>query len=139
MWWPLLSALKSHLDELINPPIPQPQVATIIVGDDGAIPAESTLILTRGPGSTTNWADPWAGVQTFYCQCWAFSDESSDAAYAGLAALEEVFIYALTRPIILAGYEVLPRITAIEPDGDAFRPSVGSRMTVEIEWRKLLF
>lgn len=138
LWCPIIEAVGSHLNGRLNKPPPEPETVAILIGDDGSIPTAQTLILTRGPVTTTNWVDPWGGAQTIYIQAWTYDQDDPMDAYRSLAALEHSVINAMVGPVPLQGYELLPRITAIEPDNDSFRPSVGSRITVEIEWRKSL-
>lgn len=136
MWWLLLAALRDHLAAILNP-MPVEPTCTLIIGGDGSIPIEPTIILKRGPESTRNWTDPWSGVQLLYLECWAYDSDDPEQAYADLAILEAEIIKGLAKPIELVGYALLTRITAIDPDGDAFRPSVGCQMTIEIQWQKV--
>lgn len=137
MWWPLLDALRDHLTGYLVPELPALPLCAIIMGGDGSIPTEPTIILKRGPAKTASWTESWSGVNWFYLEVWNHND-NVETAYSGLATLESTIISALSHPIQLAGYELLTRIIAVDPDGDAFRPSAGSQMTIEIEWQKTL-
>jgi hypothetical protein len=139
MWWTLLAALRDHLAAILNlvtsPPTPPSDI--IIIGGDGLIPKTNTIILKRGPAKTNYWLETWSGINLFFIESWSYDLDDPEQAYINLMRLESRIVTALAQPITLAGYELNTRITAIDPDGDVFRPSVGSQMTVEIEWRTL--
>ena len=144
MWYTLLLALQQHLQA-------QDALSGVVVriGDSEDVPSVTTLVLLRGANQTDHRSRNKRGKQTLYVEAWVNSeiDRASDAAtesldgYVQLAALETSLIDALhlfgQQPNVVSGYHIRATIKPIEPDGDAFRPYVASRVEIELEYTKI--
>lgn len=135
MWYSILMALKTHLaaqDSLKD--------VVIQVGGSADIPEKTTIILTRGTFEPKTTEPKSLESQNLYIECWCY-DESENFAtgYSKLATLEADVLTAInafgagTKQI--SNKNIRVRLGQTEPDGDAFRPSVGSRTAVSIRWQ----
>jgi hypothetical protein len=140
MWYRILQALDAYFKSL-----PAFSNVTIQLGDSGAIPDSTTLVLLRGPGQTDDRLRNRRGEQTVFIECWVTSSvqdalDSAADGYLQLADLEDITVNALRTfghtPTIIDGYHITAKPGQIEPDGDAFRPSVGSRIPLTITYTK---
>lgn len=132
MWADILVALRSRI-LAVEPETP------VEVGGSAAVPDFRQVTLLRGPGTRPADADMTGqATQTVYVECWEHHKTTAEAN-ARLQALEMAVIGAMTAsgPQLLSGWGALVNVENIEPDGDAFRPSVGSRMTVRVNLRKV--
>lgn len=132
MWSAVLASLQQHLAAAIPD-------AVVTVGGDAEVPEQRAVQLLRGDGDL---ASALAGTfkRTFHAELWEF-DAADDqaAAYARLDDLELKFLEALVgwgHTQSISGWRIVVRLKSTESDGDAFRPSVGTRMTFEVEGRK---
>lgn len=133
MWYSLIEAVTDYFtgcDEL--------QDCAILIGADAAIPTQQTIVLKRGPAELLNFGEPWRGTQTIYIECWEHDPDDFAAAYERLETLETA-VLALIRKIpnnLLDEVVVNARVSAVEPDNDVFRPSVGSQITLLLDYRR---
>lgn len=133
-WWDILEALRAFLAE-------QPALydAVIELGAGAAVPTTRTVSLQRGPDQPPTAYDSVPGELTVHVECWEHDDsDDSGVAYAQLATLE-----AATRAALAAwlasnpfpAVELKAPLPAWQPDGDMFRPSVGSRLDLVVRYR----
>lgn len=101
---------------------------------DAEIPTVDAVRVLRGATSGRPVYSRPAGVQELALELWVTDDDPA-AADRRLMDLEERVTVAL---------EEVPRdsmilkidIAGIDPDGDLFRPTVGSRMNLRVNWRQ---
>ncbi|PHS70533.1 MAG: hypothetical protein COB22_07865 [Cycloclasticus sp.] len=141
MWYRVLQAIETYfkgLAEFAN--------VTIQLGDSGAIPEDTTLVLLRGPGKADDRSRNRRGEQTVFIECWVTSSvqnalESAADGYLQLADLEDITVNALRMfghtPTVIADYHITAKLGQIENDNDAFRPHVGSRIPLTITYTKI--
>ncbi len=132
MWSAVLTSLQMHLAAALPETV-------IRQGGDAEVPEQRTVQLLRGDGDL---AGALSGIfrTTFYAELWEYdADDDQAAAYARLDELEMQFLEALVgwgHTQAIQGWRIVVRLKSTESDGDAFRPSVGTRMTFEVEGRK---
>ncbi|MFP4245397.1 MAG: hypothetical protein ACLFRJ_10000 [Ectothiorhodospira sp.] len=129
IWHDLVQAVAERLEAHVDAPVR--------IGGDARVPREEQVQVLRGPGSPlSQWSQTGRLDQTLYVECWAY-DETPDTAYAQLSALEDAVLSALfDTPISIPQAQVILDLGPIEPDGDAFRPSVASRLTLTAKCRQ---
>ena len=141
MWYRVLQALETYFKGLAAF-----SHVTIQLGDSGAIPDNTTLVLLRGPGQTDDRQRNRRGEQTIFIECWVTTSaqnalESPADGYLQLADLEDITVDALRTfghtPTVITDYHITAKFGQIEPDGDAFRPKVGSRIPLTITYNKI--
>lgn len=127
-WWILLSSLVQHLATVLP-------TAIILMGAENQIPSTTTVRVKRGFNDQA-----WpihrlkaTGIDVILIECWV-CNQNSLTAYQALAALEMAIIAAL-RIWKVSGYVLVDITVTEEPDGDLFRPAVGSQLNVRVEWR----
>lgn len=130
MWWPILQALQTRLVEHLTVPVQ--------MGGDAQVPREAKVQLLRGPGSPrTDWDQTGRLDQTVFVELWAYNHDSQ-TAYSELAQLEDQVQHALFNTPLPIDPDVdsLLTLASIEPDGDAFRPSVACRLSITVKCRR---
>jgi hypothetical protein len=131
MWADILAALAERLtaaDEELD----------VRVGGSAEVPLGRRVVLMRGPGTPrTAFAESGNAEQTVYVECWEH-DEDSALANAALQALEGLVIQHLVQRMtrLLDDVDAIVLLDSIDPDNDAFRPTVGSRMTLRLRLRR---
>lgn len=111
-------------------------------GAKAPIPDAKTVVLIRGPFSPrTN--DPKSREElTLFVECWETGSDSEDelpeVAYGLLAEFEKK-VFAVINEFgrgdqRINDKQIKVRVGDAEPDGDLFRPMVGSRTRVTITW-----
>jgi len=102
---------------------------------DSPIPDVDTVRVLRGSSPARPLFAQQSGSETLALECWTRHDDAM-TANSQLETLENNVIAVL---------RTLPRldpilnisITGIDPDGELFRPNLGSRMTLTVTWRAL--
>jgi hypothetical protein len=134
MWFELLLALKNHLEA-----DPDLQGLCIQVGAGAAIPSKATIVIIRGP-FTPKTNDPKSIEElTIYIECWEYDDRPDFIhGYEKISQLEQKLIKAINEfgagSRLVNGKKIKIRPGEPQPDGDSFRPSIGSRTAVSIRW-----
>jgi len=108
---------------------------TVIVQaySDAPAPDEDTVYVLRG-GSVEPSLFSERGVENLILECWT-RDPVPATADLKLQTLENNVVAAL-RGLPHSGPIVSLSFTSIEPDGDLFRPNVGSRIYLALNWRE---
>jgi hypothetical protein len=101
---------------------------------DAVVPDGDTVRVTRASSPPRPLYAQLSGVETLALECWTRDDDPAVAS-ARLQDLEETAFAAL-RGLSRIDPITNIAITGIDPDGDLFRPAVGSRITLTISWRK---
>lgn len=135
MWYDILLALMNHLiseDDL--------QGVSIQVGNQGVVPINKTIVLIRGSFDPKTTEPKATHAQTVYIECWEYDDsQDTKNGYEKLSRLEDIVMKSLNEfgagSNLINNKRVQLRIGQTEPDGDAFRPSVGSRTAIKIRWQ----
>ena len=135
MWWKLLLDLQLFLQQQANL-----TDVNIEMGASACVPEQSTVQLVRGTG-TPDWRGRFKqGKQTVFVDCWAHDERDPETAYQQLDELEQYAFAAIRlwgqQGSTIEGVHARAMVKDSEPDGDLFRPSVGSRTLVEIEWTR---
>lgn len=136
-WWPILEAMRDHLRAW-----PGLKSSQVQAGADAAVPESRKVRLLRGPGLPREHTNSGTGELTVWVECWEHTEtvEPPDEGYARLAELEAVVLDGLKafgqQKQTVAGMHLRATVTKSESDGDTFRPSIGSRFTVQVQWRK---
>ncbi len=126
MWATLIQIVISRLQTALG--------ESVAVGAvfDAEVPDSATVYVLRG-GSIEPSLYGERGAETIIIECWV-RDEDAAAADVALETLENNVIAALqTLPHSESVMSVA--ITSIDPDGDVFRPTVGSRINLTLSWR----
>lgn len=134
MSWPaLLGSLVAALEADVTID------AQVLRGARAEVFGLPTLIVSRR-GSSPQQATDWAGgAVRLWIECWHY-DTDTAAADEALDALEravQASVGAWLAAGPLAGLVVTGQITDILGDEDSFRPSVGSRLALDLAWREL--
>jgi hypothetical protein len=101
---------------------------------DAPAPDEDTVYVLRA-GSVEPSLFTERGVENLILECWT-RDTVPATADLKLQTLENNVVAAL-RVLPHSGPIVSLSFTSIEPDGDLFRPNVGSRIYLTLNWRAL--
>ncbi len=107
----------------------------VLTHGDAALPDSEMVIVKRGGSPTRHVFVQQSGVENLVLECWTHN-EDPDAANVALEVLEERVIAAL-RTLPRSDPVVNLTITGIDPDGDYFRPTLGSQISIQINWRAL--
>lgn len=105
------------------------------------VPTEPEVRLIRGPSQPKTNEPGSVNELTIWVECWEVDDEAVDPmiGYQKLADLEGRVITAINRfgagDQRIDGKQIRVRPGRAEPDGDIFRPMVGSRTAVAISWQ----
>lgn len=101
---------------------------------DAEIPTVDAVRVLRAATSGRPVYGRPVGVQQLDVEMWVTDDDPA-AADARLDELEEQVTRALEQ-IPRDSFILKVEITGIDPDGDLFRPTVGSRMGLRVNWRQ---
>lgn len=107
-------------------------------GGSAEVPITRRVVLMRGPGTPrATFEETGSADQTVYIECWEHDDDTA-AANTKLQALEDFVAAQLVQRMnrLLPTVDAIPVLDSINPDNDAFRPSVGSRMTLRLRLRR---
>lgn len=133
-WWDILEALRTYLAEHADL-----YDAVIELGAGAEVPTTRTVSLQRGPDQPPTRYDSVPGELTVHVECWEHSDsDDPGVAYAELASLEAATRAALAAWLASDPFpaaELKAPLPPWQPDGDMFRPSVGSRLDLVIGYR----
>lgn len=105
------------------------------------VPTEPEVRLIRGPSQPKTNEPGSVNELTIWVECWEVDEEAIDPmiGYQKLADLEGRVITAINRfgagDQRIDGKQIRVRPGRAEPDGDIFRPMVGSRTAVAISWQ----
>ena len=135
-----MTALVTHLTEQITD-------AQVLRGAYAQTPEQRTLIVKRGASgpytlqqsARTASRQKQSGTCVLLVECWEYERDPGvyDEADARLNELENAVIDSL--PAFVQSQHTLNRVTnlefSIDPDGDLFRPSVASQITLTFTWR----
>lgn len=144
MWWPLMQSLHAHLtaDTALAEAVPGLHIQ---YGRTQPWPEEPTLEIQRGPTQGQDLHDRERTEQELWINC-LVKDKSlspdDGTGYALLEALEEAALDSVRRWFERDDAPHLDNIAQkvslarIEPDGDLFRPHVGSHIVLLIDSRK---
>lgn len=102
---------------------------------DSQIPDVDTVRVLRGSSPARPLFAQQSGSENLALECWTRHDDAAQANLQ-LQTLESN---------VLAVLRTLPRvdpilnlaITGIDPDGELFRPNLGSRISLSVVWRAL--
>jgi hypothetical protein len=136
MWFDLLMALQSaFINDAEMEGIP------VMVGAKTPVPDYECVVLLRGTFDPKNNNPSSREDQQIFIETWVY-DEDSDHPEKGYQKLDQ-----LEKKVIrianefgkgdrrFAGKKIRTVIGQTQPDGDVFRPSLGSRTTVSIQWQ----
>ncbi|TVR59427.1 MAG: hypothetical protein EA420_15960 [Candidatus Competibacteraceae bacterium] len=123
--------LQGIVANAVRAALPGVAVATVV---DAVVPDVDTVRVTRASSPARALFQQLSGVEALAVECWTRNDDP-DLASAQLQALERDVLAAL-RGITRIDPITTIDITGIDPDGDLFRPAVGSRINLTISWRK---
>lgn len=101
---------------------------------DAVIPDVPTVRVLRASSPARPLFAQMSGAEFFAVECWVRAEDPEDANRA-LADLEERVLVAL-RAIPRIDPITTVTIAGVDPDGDLFRPNLGSRINLNISWRK---
>lgn len=129
MWNTLIQTVATALQTTLT------TTATVRTASDAEVPDTPTVVIRRGSQPARHLFTQLSGAENLVLECWT-QDDDPDAANLKLEALEDAVMDAL---------RTLPRvdpitniaITGIDPDGDLFRPIVGSQISITITWRQM--
>ncbi len=127
MWADLLQRLV----EALRRELPD---TTVVAHADAEVPAVDTVRVLRGASSGSPVYGRPAGAQDLNLELWV-KDDDFEVADRRLMALEARVIKALEQPS-REGWIYKIDVLGIEPDGDLFRPSLGSNLRVKVHWRQ---
>lgn len=129
-WWQLQQSLHDYLVANLGN-------VEVILGADAYTPEKRTVIVKRGPVAPHHPAmGDRAGQIGVVLECWANATTDRAVANQDLQDLENTVAGLLDSWVRSVQHTwTLTLQIRIDPDGDFFRPSLGSQMTVEIDWR----
>lgn len=102
---------------------------------DARIPDVDTVRVLRGASPARALFAQQSGSETLVLECWTRNDDPA-LANQQLEVLENQVIAAL-RTLARVDPILNLAIDGIDPDGDLFRPNLGSRIRLTINWRAL--
>lgn len=130
MWASLLSSLAGHLELALLD-------VQVVRNASAQVWERPTVTLARGPTQRRATVDWTGGVQDIWIECWEhdtdplLANTALEALEAAVQAETDAWLAALALPGVCVAGEWL----GTEPDGDMFRPSVGSRATLRLSWQ----
>lgn len=136
MWADIIQLLREALDAALNVPDPDTgevaQPVTVVAHADAEIPEVDTVRVLRGVRSGPIYPRP-TGTLDFNLELWT---TAADPAVADqrLQALETAVVTGLLnirRDTLILKTDIL----GIDPDGDLFRPTVGSNLRLRVSYR----
>lgn len=125
MWATLIQTVATALRTAL------PAVVVETVADTPAPDVDTVYVLRGGSVEPSLFAE--RGVENLILECWS-RDEVPATADLKLETLENNVVAAL-RGLPHTGPMISLSFTGIDPDGDIFRPNVGSRIYLTIAWR----
>lgn len=133
MWAAAINSLKTYFEA-------ENSGVDVRVNASGETPEQPTIRIIRGTQDIGEVAQGRISMDVAI-ECWAYGVDEL-AANTDLAALEgavlrQVRAWGNSNPVAGWQLRVDSANQTIEPDGDVFRPSVGSRMIFKIIGRKL--
>ena len=142
MWWEIIQSIVSHFkaDDALSFVSKENIKAGIPEGEEA--PEECPAIrVCRGGESNLDLLSRGKGDVTILIFCWEESDsQEPEDAYRLLSAMERKVIDSLMAWLEIAPKELKAKLSfdipAIASDGDTFRPTVGSRITLVIKYYK---
>lgn len=133
-WFLIMQAMTQYL-------IDQPALDNVPVqtGQTVPVPEETTVTLIRGPATPRSNDRRQSPELVVFVECWVRDDSDDPAAgYQRIAELESAVIDSINDfakgDRRIDGKPLKVRVGTTEPDGDAFRPMVGSRTQITISW-----
>jgi hypothetical protein len=127
MWLEIMGIVATAL----RAELPHVTVSTAV---DAVVPDVDTVRVTRASSPARALFQQLSGAEALAVECWTRNDDP-DLANAQLQAMENNVLAAL-RGIARIDPIMTVEILGLDPDGDLFRPAVGSRFTLNISWRK---
>lgn len=127
MWAELLQDLATTLQSAL------PEVV-VVTHADAEVPTADTVRVLRGAMTGRPVYSRLSGEQNINLEIWTQSDDPAEADQR-LQALEEQVIAALEN-LPRQGLIMKTTLLGIEPDGDLFRPVVGSNLSLKVYWRQ---
>lgn len=140
MWWKIIKSLTDHMKndyDLISIPS-----LTIASGVEGGIPDYPAIRVCRGGERKTDIITKGRGTVTVLIDCWQGSDDQDPGvAYELINDLECKMLKSFedwleTAPGNLKIKMSLDGDIDTDPDGEMFRPTVGSTTKLKIKWNK---
>jgi hypothetical protein len=105
----------------------------VLAYSDAPAPDEDTVYVKRVGSPSRSLFAQQSGTENLVLECWS-RDLVPATADLKLQTLENNVIAAL-RTLPRVDPIVNLTITGIDPDGDLFRPNVGSQISITINWR----
>lgn len=102
---------------------------------DAEVPDTDLIRVLRGPSTGRPYYGRPTGVQDINLELWIASGEDAVDADRRLMALEARTFKALELVPRTEGRVFNIEILGIDPDGDLFRPVVGSQIRLKVHWR----
>lgn len=134
MSWPLLlTSLVSALqaDGAVS--------ADVLRGATSEVHVRRMVVVSRRGGSPRQTTDWVGGVERLWLECWEYDPDqpTADSALDDLENAVQAAVHIWLDATPLSGLVVTGQITEIVADEDTFRPSVGSRMALDLHWRQV--
>jgi hypothetical protein len=126
MWATLIQTVAAALRTAL------PTVIVETVADAPAPDEDTVYVLRSGSAEPSFFAE--RGVENLILECWT-RDPVPATADLKLQTLENNAVAAL-RGLPHSGPIVSLSLTSIESDGDIYRPNVGSRIYLTLNWRE---
>lgn len=134
-WFDVMDAIHTHLESDASVDVPLAAGALV------PVPRAAEVRLIRGPFQPRTNAPDSTDELTVFIECWVHDDKDADAkvGYQKLADLEDRVMQSVNQfgqgNRRINGKQIRIRPGRAEPDGDLFRPMLGSRTAVAITWR----
>ena len=134
MSWPaLMTSLVSALalDGAVS--------ADVQRGATAQVHEKRTVVVSRRGGSPRQTTDWVGGTTRLWLECWEYDLDHgvADAALDDLENAVQTAVQDWLDGTPVAGLVVTGQIAEIVGDEDTFRPSVGSRMALDLHWRQV--
>lgn len=127
MWADLIQDLATVLKAALTG-------VTVVTYADAEVPVVDTVRVLRGAMTGRPVYGQASGEQAVNLEVWTKNDDAAKANQQ-LQSLESRVIDAL-KNLSREGPILKATVTGIEPDGDLFRPSLGSNIRVRVNWRQ---
>lgn len=102
---------------------------------DAEVPDVDTVRVLRGASAGRPYYGRPSGQQSITLEVWTTNTNYADADYR-LMLLEDAVMRALEQLPRGGGRIFIVDILGIDPDGDLFRPTVGSQIRLNVHWRQ---
>lgn len=132
MSWPvLLTSLTAALEA------DREVIATVLRGGRAEVFERPTVLVSRRGGQPRQATDWVGGAERFWLECWHYNTtpETADTDLEALESAVQACVHAWLDSAPVAGLVVTGEVIDITADEDTFRPSVGSRMALDLAWR----